>query len=268
MKDIEKAINLYNMMAARCERTGYSPRQARVYREIAEFMKDCETADEAAVKIRNSKYFLAPSAALLQDKLAALEKASRESDMPDVADVYKKKIEEIDADPAAMYETGYDATVKNLKKAYFDTYNAFIGIFIAYFKLSCYSVSDDAGINSAIDSLKTNFAALSKPSSDFAQLAAMKKFRELLPITDAGYARFVKEAPILAANGPDYEAEKKAIEEELKELKTMLAAEKNAVAEAGKANAKKMKQSQAITVSPDYQTGSYTYIEEKIINFN
>jgi len=255
------------MMAARCERTGYSPRQARVYREMVDFMRDCETADEAAIKIRNSKYFLAPSAALLQDKLAALEKASRESDMPDVADVYRKKIEEIEADPAAMYETGYDATVKNLKKAYFDTYNAFVRIFIAYFKLSCYSVLNKT-TPITMDALRADFAALSKPDSDFARLAALEKFRSLIPVTDAGYARFVKEAPILAANGPDYEAEKKAIEEELKELKKLVNAEKEAVMEAGKANMQKMKQSQAIAVSPDSQTGSYTYIEEKIIDFN
>ena len=266
MKDIEKAIKLYSLLAARCEQTGYSPRQAKVYREMVDFMQDCETADEAAVKIRNSKYFLAPSAALLQDKLAALEKASRESEMPEIADVYQKKIEEIDADPAAMYETGYDATVKNLKKAYFDTYNAFVQIFVAYFKLSCYSITDDAGINSATDALKTNFAALSKPSSDFAELAALEKFRTLIPVTNEAYARFVKEAPMLAANGPDYEAEKKAVEEELKELKKLYSSEKEAIVEAGKANAQKTKQSQVIAVPPDSQTGSYTYIEEKIID--
>ncbi|MCL2041510.1 MAG: hypothetical protein FWG84_05650 [Bacteroidales bacterium] len=266
MKDIEKAINLYRLMASRCERTGHSPRQTRVYREMVEFMQDCDSADAAAVKIRNSKYFLAPAAALLQDKLAALERASRESDMPDVADVYKKKIEEIDADPTAMYETGYDATVKNLKKAYFDTYNAFVRIFVAYFKLSCYSVLDKTTAIT-LDALRADFAALSKPSSDFAQLAALEKFRSLIPVTDAGYARFVKEAPILAANGPDYAAEKQSIEEELKALQQLVAAEKDAVAEAGRVNKQKMRQSQTIAVAPDSQTGAYTYIEEKTINY-
>ena len=267
MKDIEKAIKLYGMMAARCEKTDYSPRQAKVYREMVDFMQDCATADEAMLKIRNSKYFLAPSAALMQDKLAATEKALRESDMPEIAEVYQKKIEEIEADPAAMYEAGYVATVKNLKKAYFDTYNAFMQIFVAYFQLSCCNVFNDVAINGSMHALKTNFATLSKPCSDFIQLAAMKNFRELIPVTDEAYARFVREAPLLAAKGPDYEAEKKSIAEEVKALEKLLTAEKKAVMEAGKANRQKMKRSRVIAVPPDSQTGAYTYRDEKVINY-
>ncbi|NLF80612.1 MAG: hypothetical protein GX572_05415, partial [Clostridia bacterium] len=102
MRDIDKSLKLYGMMADRCEKSGYAPRQAQVYREMVIFMQDCATTAEAAAKIRSSKYFLAPGAALLQDKLAALAKASRENRMPDVADVYLKKIAEIDADVGAM----------------------------------------------------------------------------------------------------------------------------------------------------------------------
>jgi len=267
MRNIEKALKLYSLMAARCEKSGYSPRQAQVYREMVDFMQDCETANEAMEKIKNSAYFLAPSAALVQDKLAALEKASRECFMPDVADVYRNKIEQIDRDVAAMYESGYEATIKNLKKEYFDTYNAFVQIFEAYFKISCCSIFDKVQIDSALNSIKKNLSMLSKPTADFKQLASLKHIRDLLPITDEGYERFVREVLLIAENGTNFEEEQKTILQEAKELKELCKNEKQTIIAAGNAIKQKMKMSLTTAVPPDSNTGCYTFINEKIINY-
>ncbi len=267
MRDIDKALKLYSMMAERCEKSGSAPRQARVYREMVAFMEDCETAEEATEKIRKSKYFLAPGAALLQDKLAALEKASRENDMPDVAAVYRKKIEEIDADVGAMYETGYEVTAQNLKVPYIQTREAFSNIYNCYLTLSCCSALDDVAIRNTLQNLGESLGKLRKPSTDFEELAALPVFRTLIPAGDAGYARFVRAVPLLAANGPDFSAEKEAIKEEFEKTMALLSGEEAAVESAGRANLAKVRRSQVLAVAPDTKSGSYSYMEEEVMSF-
>ena len=267
MRDIDKAVKLYGMMADRCEKSGFAPRQAQVYREMAELMHGCETTEEASVKIRNSKYWLAPGAARMQDKFAALEKASRENGMFDVAGVYQKKIAEIDADPRAMYETGCEQTAMNLKIPYIRTYEAFAQIYECYLILSCCNVHDERKIKSTIKNLNDSLTKLSKPSSDFAALAALDKFRELIPANDEGYACFVKAVPRLSANGPDFGAERKQIEEEFASMLEILSSEKNAVMETGKINRAKYKRSEVIVIPPDSKDGTYTYAGEEVTDY-
>lgn len=267
MGEIDKVLKLYRLMAERCEKSGHAPRQARVYREMITFMQGCPTVDEATDKIRNSKYYLAPSAALLQDKLAAFERASRENDMPDVAAVYQKKIEEIDADVAEMYETGYEVTARNLKIPYIQTYEAFSAIYDCYLTLSCCIATDKTVIENTMKELKEHLAKLTKPSSDFSELAARPAFRALIPATDAGYARFVRAVPQLAQKGPDFEAEKQEIQKEFKQALKLLKSEQAAVKGAGKTNRAKVKRSQVLVVAPDTKSGSYSYADEEVTSF-
>ncbi|MGI5849504.1 MAG: hypothetical protein ACOX8Q_05505 [Christensenellales bacterium] len=267
MGDIDKALKLYGMMADRCEKSGHAPRQTQVYREMVAFMQGCETAEEASAKIRNSKYFLAPSAALMQDKFAALEQASRENHMPDVADVYRKKIEEIDADIGAMYETGYEMTARNLKIPYIQTCEAFANIYNCYLTLSCRSTLDDVAIQHAIKDLREAMGKLVKPSSNFTELAALTMFRALIPATDAGYARFVQAVPALHTNGPDFAAEKQRVQEEYDKVCGLISAEKETIICAGNESAEKIRRAQVMVVAPDSKSGSYTYMDEEVIRF-
>ena len=265
MSDIDKALTLYGMMADRCERSGFAPRQARVYREMTEFMRGCATAAEAAEKIKNSKYFLAPSAALLQDKLAAQEKAARENEMPDVADVYKKKIAEIDANPQAMYETGYERTAQNLKIPYYQTYEAFSEIYACYAQLCCVAVNDDIKIRNTTENLRAAMSRLQKPSSDFTTLASIARFRRLIPVNDERYALFVKTAPAINKNGPDYGPEKAAVQKEFETLREFISNSDDAVIKeiigTGTRLREKQRRTKVVVVPPDSKAGKYSFIE-------
>jgi hypothetical protein len=267
LRDIDKALKLYNMMAERCEKSGFAPRQAQIYREMAAFMQDCETAEDASAKIRSSKYFLAPSTALMQDKFAALEKASRENHMPDVADVYREKIEQIDADIGAMYETGYEMTARNLKIPYIQTCEAFSNIYNFYLTLSCVSVTNSALIQSTMKDLGEAMGKLVKPSSDFTELSALPMFRALIPATDEGYARFVRAVPALYADGPDFAAEKQRVQQEYDEIGSLLSEKKETVIRAGNESAAKVRRAQVMVIAPDTKSGSYTYIDEEVMRF-
>lgn len=267
MGDMQKALELYSLMAERCERNSYAPRQAKVYREMLELIRDCPSLTEATARIRASKYFLAPGAALIQDKLAALAKASRENGMPDVAEIYEKKIEDIEHNFAAMYETGYERTALNLKIPYIQTYEAFCDIYDNYLLLACCNAEDTAGIDSALKNLNEALGKLTKPAQDFVQLAGLQKFRELIPANDQGYARFVQAIKEISQNGIHYQQEKREIEEEFKEAQQLIATEGDIIRTLGEKNIKKVKRSQVVVVPPDSPSGSYSYRDEEVMPF-
>ncbi len=268
MRDIDKAIRLYTMMAHRCEKCGFAPRQATVYREMIELMRGCETAHEASAKIKQSKYFLAPSAALMQDRLAAQALASLEIGMPDVAEVYQKKIAEIDDDVGAMYETGYEQTAQSLKIRYVQTWEAFADIYRCYVNLACIRADNELVIADTMKDLHAAVARLAKPSTDFTQLAANAVFRRLIPANDEGYARFVEAVPRLLAHGPSYEAGQRHINESYEQIKAWLTDANSAVIQQMEATGQRMRdklrKARAIAVPPNSKAGQYRFIEEEI----
>lgn len=268
MRDIDKAIRLYTLMAHRCEKSGFAPRQAQVYREMIELMRSCETTDEASAKIKNSKYFLAPSAALMQDRLAALQRASLEMGMPDVADVYQKKISEIDDDVGAMYETGYEQTAQNLKILYVQTWEAFADIYRCYVKLACIRANNDLVIDETMKDLMAAVDRLAKPSTDFTVLAANTAFRRLVPINDEGYARFAAAVPLLLAHAPSYEIEKRHIEGKYDEVKAWLAGADRATIQQMEATGERMRgrlrKARTIVVPPDSKAGRYSFTDDEV----
>ena len=56
--------------------------------------------------------------------------------MPDVAEVYEKKLAAIDADQGEMYTAGYETTAQNIRSEYILTLQAFGEIYRAY---TCYN---------------------------------------------------------------------------------------------------------------------------------
>jgi hypothetical protein len=61
MPNIKRAIYRYDIMAKRFEESGVCPNQAKVYREMSDFIKDCADMNEATKKMKGSKYYTAPS---------------------------------------------------------------------------------------------------------------------------------------------------------------------------------------------------------------
>ncbi len=267
MTEMDKAVRLYTLMADRLEKSGCAPRQARVYREQADLIRECKTLAEATEKIKNSPYYLGAGAALLQDKLEVLARASQENGMPDVAKVYLDKIEAIDADVAAMYEAGYEVRVRNLKQAYLETLEAFSALYRAYLTLSGQSALDSTGRESALKDLREALARLQKPTNSFEDLARLPSFRRLVEADDSAYGSFVRAVPQLAANGPDPAPALEAIEAELKRTQEGLSALQGPVKAAGKATAERIRRAQALAQAPSSSQGSYQFSQEEVKPF-
>lgn len=184
-QELEKAIELYRLMSERCEKNGFSQNQSMVYAEMTQLISGCDSLEEATSTIKNSKYYLAPTEALVRDKLTAKMKAAEEKDMSDVVEVYANKLKSIDEDQGEMYTSGFEQTAQNIRSEYLLTMQAFGEIFRAYM---CYKLDGD---ETYIGEIKTNLGQLKRPSSDFESLAGIDAFRELVTCTDNGYQEFV-----------------------------------------------------------------------------
>ncbi|MBO5050125.1 MAG: hypothetical protein J6C41_06835 [Oscillospiraceae bacterium] len=268
MAGIEKAIELYTLMAQRCAREGLCPNQAQVYFEMADFMADCATAEEAMEKIKNSKYYTAPTGALIQDKLLSMKKAAEENNMSELAAIYSNKLHQIQQDETAIYDSGYEATAQAVKKKYTDTMDAFADIYRSYLRLSCCPPSDHIEMEDAIKDIRCGASKLNLPSSDFSALAVDAHFRKLIPCNDAGYDLFVKTvADILGgSNGIQdaMEEEGAQIRNEFELCFEKVAAAKDEIQEAGRINLAKTKATKVYVTAPDTLDGAYTYSESGV----
>ena len=261
VKDIDKSIKLYEMMMNRCVKNGFSKKQATVYQEIIDLMKTCATAKEASKKIKNSKYFILPSACVLQDKLMALSLASKENDMGEVADIYEKKVNEIESDIQSIYETGYGKIALDKKNDYLNTYYAFLEIYIAYLTLSCAMATDKDQINNTIKNIDESLKKLIMPSSNFDILVKDKNFRRLINANDIGYKSFGDEITSLSNKSKELEAEVGIMEKEFSDVWDVVLAGKEKIMETGISYIEGTKASGVIVISPKEKTGSYTFEE-------
>ena len=222
MNQLEKSVELYRLMAERCESNGFSPNQARVYAEMVPFISTCSSVEEATEAIKKSEYYLAPTEALVRDKIEAKIKAAREKEMPDVAEVYENKLKAIDADQGEMYTSGFEQTALNIRSEYILTMQAFGEIYRAYI---CYKIE---GKETYINEINYNLDQLKRPSPDFAVLSDIDTFRELLTCTDTGYKEFVADMKMFIAgdssgivyeyNGEDMEQSWNAIKASKSEI--------------------------------------------------
>ena len=188
--------------------------------------------------------------------------------MPDVAQVYWEKIESIDADVSAMYETGYEVRARNLKQPYLETLEAFSAIYRAYLTLSGLSALDSTGRESALKDLREALGRLRKPSAVFEELAWLPAFRRLVEADDAAYGLFVQAIPRLAAGeDPNLSEELEAIEIELRRTLAGLPALQDPIKRAGRANAGRIRRAQALAQAPPSRAGNYQFSQEEVKSY-
>lgn len=186
MSDLNKSTELYQLIAKRCKDSTFSEYQYKIYNEIIDLIKNCNSLEESANKIKNSKFYLAPSVALMQDKISAWKKAAIETNMDEVANVYEEKLKAIEKDNSEIYSAGYEQTAQNLKAEYINTMQAFANIFPSFISYMCTKE------NTHLEDIKKFNNQLSKPSNDFISLSHIEKFRNLIPVNDAFYQDYVK----------------------------------------------------------------------------
>ncbi len=264
MSDIGLALQLYDLMASRMERDGFCDNQAKVYRETIEFMKDCETAEEATEKIKGSPLYLAPSIALMKDKLLAQIAASKENRMPKLAEVYEKQLSEVNANSEAINNTGYHVTAQNVKIHYLNLIDAFCKIYESYVLIYNCAPGDTDKLNSEYANIKSNFAIFQNSDISFDEFTQIPEFREMILSNDKGYADFLDNIKSYQNALPDRSSEIQSATEEAQKEWGIISAMKDEIIAIGKENLKKSAAASVIVVPPENSSGSYTYIDEEV----
>ncbi len=265
MSNITTAINLYTMMVTRMEESTFCPNQAAVYRQTIELIKDCATAEEAMHTIKQSPLYLAPTTAIVKDKIRALMLAAEQNDMPDVAEVYRNKLAEIDLDNNTINDTAHHQKALRLKTRHLQQMQAFSSIYCNYldFKASGL-VATPSELTPYID-MKKAFDELKANGGKFHEVAQKPHFRALIRANDEGYKLFLSEAHSLLTSLPDHSSEIKSLSDEanaqfakIKEHKSEIMAHGNtAYINRGKA-------SEVIIAPPADKNHPYTFINEEI----
>ncbi len=265
MPEINDAVFLYTLYADRMQQSGFCPNQAQVYREMAELIKSCATVEESMEKIKNSKYYLAPSVALMQDKLSAQARAATENHMPKLAAVYEKKLEEISNNPSAMHTPGYTVDAQNIKTKYFEILDAFFGIYESYFLMHTCEPTNTELMARERANLQNHFATLAKEGVNFQEFAQVPEFRALILSNNSAYPHFTANAEAIAQNGINYSAAASQIQAEFAQEMEKVNAQQAEITAIGAQNLAHAATARAIAVPPENEHGSYTFIEEEVV---
>ncbi len=268
MSDINKALKLYDIMASRMEQNGFCSYQAAVYRETIELMKTCSTIEEATDKIKNSHLYLAPSAALVKDKLSALIRAANELYMPNVAAVYEEQLKKIESDVNSMYDSGYNSTAMNEKVKYIRAIEAFCDIYKSYFAICTAAPNDSELIESERENLNKAFGILEQGGVNFSEFAKLSEFRAMILSNDSGYEKFLSGSVALRQSSPDNSADSSLIDSEIKKAWDEVRAMKDEIVASGGEVMKKSAGISLVTVVPPSDAGgAYSYTDEEVQSY-
>ena len=188
MSDTSTTKRLYGLYVQRfgsCPRTPY---QAEYYRKWLDLLSSCATNEEAEEESKKNGLYTGGAAALAQDRVFAHKQAAEKMGWRDVADFCDEIIAKIDADPYYTFtHSGLWADLQAKKDGWLRTVDGFHRLFVDFREY------DDTRSEAerALTNIATDLKLLSKPSSDFATLAAMPQFRALIDCSDEYYQEFI-----------------------------------------------------------------------------
>ena len=265
---LEKAIKLYEMMAARHAKTGWSQAQAAVYTEIAEFMRTkCATIEEATEKLSKPPLSIAPTVALMKDKINAYIRAAEDDKVRGVAEMLREKLAELDRDPNSVYDSAYFLTAQNLYTKYYAPIEAFKDIYKRYIELesnstyTSYMSNKTSKFDKGFLPFQMAFEQFEHYESDLAECSRRPEFREVIHVSDAAYERFVRDAVRYRANPSEADPIPYYQDAEKRVAAVWENFTKEPIEEALKLRGEKSKDGACMMVAPPDGHGDYEYTE-------
>lgn len=124
MSDINKSIELYELIIARLRKSGNAPNQLAAYEGSLECIRGCATAEEAMDALAASPWYTAVAQGLAMDDLEAKKKAAVELGWDDVVSAYDAKIDEVRGDYLKAWDTTYVTNIQQLVAAHYSAREA------------------------------------------------------------------------------------------------------------------------------------------------
>ena len=198
MSETKTAKELYGLYVRRfgsCPRTPY---QAAYYQQWMDLLNACSSNEEAQEKSMQNGLYTGGAAAMAMDRVYANKQAAEEMGWTDVAAFCDDIIQKIKAEPYYTF-THYNLwTDLQAKKApWLKTIEGFHRLFVDFMEYDDTRSDPERALSQMAEDLKM----LSKPSPDFATLAAIPSFRAMIDCSDAYYKEFTETVCKAVATG-------------------------------------------------------------------
>ena len=164
--------------------------QAQAYRKIRALADECDTIATMTVRLQNEGYNKLPAIALVTDKIEAHYQAAIENGLEEHAAIYRRVINEIDADPDNAYLTGFYDDVRQANGRYAKTLERLITCFNDYLH---FRVKNEIPPNAGVA-----LSEWGKEGKSFDEVFRQKAYRDHFACTDTFLECFAREFESLA----------------------------------------------------------------------
>ena len=256
MEEIQKTMEYYQLLIDKFDKTGQSPNQLRVYKEVRQLVSECSSYDEIQSRMKSEGYYEKPAQALYMDKMSALKRAAEDNGFVELAKVYQDRYDEVSADAAKMFETGYEQRAGDFLKKHSKKFGAFYEIFLNYLYYKSTSIFNSTYKNS-LNAIRENFSVLTEVGTSFEEVANDSYFREHINLDDANYMIFVAEAKSLISRTEPDASEVKRLQDMTMASWEILKNKRKETQDIGHAEDARAKKSVFLINPPEDASGSY-----------
>ena len=187
MNDINTSKELYGLYVQRFGNCPRTPYQAEYYRKWLDLLNECSSNEEAEEKSKQNGLYTAGAAAVAMDRVFANREAAQAMGWTDVEQLCDDILQKIKADPYYTFtHTGLWVDLQAKKDGWIRTIEGFGRLYKDFVEYNDTRTDPQRALSSIAENLKM----LSKPSSDFAALAAMPLFRAMIDCSDEFYKEF------------------------------------------------------------------------------
>ena len=195
MNITRELYGLYVRRFGNCPRTPY---QAEYYKKWLDLLNSCSSNEEAEEKSKENGLYTGGAAAVAMDRVFANKQAAEDLGWTDVAECCDDIIQKIKADPYYTFtHSSLWIDLQAKKDGWIRTIEGFHRLFVDFLEFDDSRKDPERAMSSISEDLKL----LSKPSSDFATLAALPQFRALIDCSDEYYREFTDTVSTAVATG-------------------------------------------------------------------
>ena len=258
MSGIKTSKELYGLYVHRFENCPRTPYQAEYYKKWLNLLESCSSNEEAEAKSKENGLYTAGAAAVAMDRVFASKLAAEEMGWTDVVEFCNDVLQKIKADPYYTFtHTGMWAELQTKKDKWLRTIEGFHRLFSDFIEYNDTKSNPERTVAAIADDLKM----LSKPSSDFATLAALPKFRALIDCSDEIYKEFT-DTIIKASTTGSLEKMEWSIESYRNEIEELWE-KRNTLEEECRQWYSQEIMPPCVRLSPESEDGKYKFIEIK-----
>ncbi len=263
MNEIQKTVEYYQLLIDKFEKTGLSPEQLRIYKEIRELVEGSSSYEEIQTRMKNQGYFESPGQALYLDRIMAQKNAAAETGFTELEELYQSRYHEVKADASKMHDASYSTRAMSILARYATIMDTMFRIYTEYCYHNAANVYDDHSYKGSLNNIREKYALLTSMGTSFEEVAGNSYYREHIDLSDSRYQLFLTTVEeLLLKHGPDssetdpFEATLKVMWEKLKDKKTE-------VQRIGKLEEARQKRSIYLVVPPPDKNGSYEFINNE-----